>query len=424
MNHIITYVSNIMTTFNTYAKDNQFIAGMLGLYGLGIMSYFFKDVPRQIWSTIKKFSTTTVTLTSSNDSFHMFLRWYEKKGYAKKGRYIKITNGRFGDESMIKSVGYGTHYFIYKYRLIILHLIAKETAGVDRDKDHLTMTLVGRSHKVFDNIFNDVEFSQQDTSKFVIKKFKESWWARSSEQRPRRMNTIFLRKGIKERLLNHLNKFVSMEKWYLESGIPYQTGILLYGPPGTGKTSIIKAVACYLGYQIHILKASSLHNIEEAMFNLPEKSLICIEDIDTNSATKQRHRIKRDVPKSKELTETVDEEDDGRLVLDLNFANLSDILNAIDGVQTNHGRILFLTSNNIENLDRALIRPGRIDLMLEIDYADNYVLKQFFNKFYSGYEFDYKKFIMKDYVTSAKIQNLILENIKDPHNVLKQLKEV
>lgn len=427
MTGLIQHVSEIITSFNTYAKDNQFIAGMLGLYGLGVVSYLFKDIPRKIWSQIVKFSTTTVTMTSANDSFHLFLKWYEVKGHAKKGRYIKISNGRWGDGRMIKSIGYGTHYFFFKWRLIILNLYSKDSVATDKDKDVLTMTMVGRSHKIFDDMFDDVTSSQSSDDKFIIKKFRDGWWTRSCEQRPRKMDTIFLREDIKNRLIKHIDRFVKMEDWYVKAGIPYQTGIILYGPPGTGKTSIIKAVANYLGYQIHILSASSLYKIEDAMFNLPEKSLICIEDIDTNSATSMRERLEVEGPEENgdvvvEDAKSDSPKDPKSIKLMFDFANLSDILNAIDGIQHNHGRILFVTSNHIDKLDKALLRPGRIDITLKIDYVDNYVLKQFFDKFFPGYKFDYMNFAIRDNVPSAEVQNLILENLDDPDNILLKLK--
>ena len=46
--------------------------------------------------------------------------------------------------------------------------------------------------------------------------------------------------------------------------------------------------------------------------------------------------------------------------------NLSDLLEAFDGVLEMKGRMMVLTTNHFEKLDPALIRPGRIDLTLEL----------------------------------------------------------
>jgi len=43
------------------------------------------------------------------------------------------------------------------------------------------------------------------------------------------------------------------------------------------------------------------------------------------------------------------------------FVSFSGLLNAIDGVRSQEGRILFMTTNHKENLDPALLRPGRAD---------------------------------------------------------------
>jgi len=125
LNFILIWMKGILNSFNIYAKEYPFIAGSISLWGLGTLSYLLKNIPRDIWSIIKKFSTTTITLTNSNDSFYLFLKWYEQNGYAKKGRYVKIENGRWGEGSMVISLGYGQHYFWYKKRLIIINMKQK-----------------------------------------------------------------------------------------------------------------------------------------------------------------------------------------------------------------------------------------------------------------------------------------------------------
>jgi chaperone BCS1 len=60
----------------------------------------------------------------------------------------------------------------------------------------------------------------------------------------------------------------------------------------------------------------------------------------------------------------------------------SGLLNALDGVRTQEGRILFMTTNHPENLDPALVRPGRVDLQVKLDYASFYQMEELFLRFH------------------------------------------
>lgn len=60
----------------------------------------------------------------------------------------------------------------------------------------------------------------------------------------------------------------------------------------------------------------------------------------------------------------------------------SGFLNALDGVASGEERIIFMTTNHPENLDPALIRPGRVDLMQLIDDADPAQARILFDRFY------------------------------------------
>jgi AAA+ superfamily predicted ATPase len=62
--------------------------------------------------------------------------------------------------------------------------------------------------------------------------------------------------------------------------------------------------------------------------------------------------------------------------------NLSFLLNLLDGVLENPGRILIITSNYPEKLDKALIRPGRIDLFIKFSFCTRLVIKQMIDYFY------------------------------------------
>lgn len=56
----------------------------------------------------------------------------------------------------------------------------------------------------------------------------------------------------------------------------------------------------------------------------------------------------------------------------MNALTFSGFLNSIDGVRSQEGRIIIMTTNFKERLDPALLRPGRIDESYEINYASRY----------------------------------------------------
>ena len=193
-------------------------------------------------------------------------------------------------------------------------------------------------------------------------------------------------------------------------------------PPGTGKTSIIKGIADYINYDIHILNVSKLQDIEKAIFALPPKTILVIEDIDTEYSTNKRHpsviqqqkpRIESNNEENINSSETKEE-----TFIPWKMVDLSDILNSIDGIYSVHGRILIMTTNHIEKLDDALIRPGRIDIKIEVTYIDTYAYQNFFKCFYPDYVMPMVVPISN--LSPASLQNIILNNLQSPEEVLRQ----
>ncbi len=61
-------------------------------------------------------------------------------------------------------------------------------------------------------------------------------------------------------------------------------------------------------------------------------------------------------------------------------------MNALDGVASGEERIVFMTTNHLERLDPALIRPGRVDVAELVDDATPEQAKTLFTRFYGGGE--------------------------------------
>ena len=62
--------------------------------------------------------------------------------------------------------------------------------------------------------------------------------------------------------------------------------------------------------------------------------------------------------------------------------SFSGLLNALDGVAAQEGRVVFMTTNHREVLDPALIRPGRIDVAFELSYAGVDELRRMIERFF------------------------------------------
>merc|ERR1739848_974160 len=74
---------------------------------------------------------------------------------------------------------------------------------------------------------------------------------------------------------------------------------------------------------------------------------------------------------------------------------LSDLLEAFDGVLEMKGRMMVMTTNHLEKLDPALIRPGRVDLSLEFKRCNKKAIGDFFETFFPGNNLEVKNVKME-----------------------------
>lgn len=194
-------------------------------------------------------------------------------------------------------------------------------------------------------------------------------WKEFGQARRRRpISSVVLDVNKKERILDDVREFLKSSKWYEERGIPYRRGYLLYGPPGCGKTSFITALAGHLEYSICVVNLSDPGLTDDRLNYLmavaPTQSIILLEDIDSAFV-------------SREETQSMKVAYEG-----LNRVTFSGLLNMLDGVASSEARILFMTTNYLERLDPALIRPGRVDVKEFIGFAtDDQLMKAFLNFF-------------------------------------------
>ena len=251
---------------------------------------------------------------------------------------------------------------------------------------------------------------------------------------------------------NRIELFSNNQEWYKSRGIPHTLGILLHGPPGTGKTSMIKSIAKDTDRHIINIKLRDT-TTQKQLFNLffsekikikegnrneeviikQNKRIYVIEDIDclTDIVLDRSCKIEN-VRNTKSYTNDYNseynpnrKEDDSDNEQDK--LNLSFILNLFDGVLETPGRIIIITSNYPEKLDKALIRPGRIDINVNLSYCDKDMILNMFNDFYNCNDcvlefIDDKKLLDLNF-TPAFIQSILCNNYDNKYGFVDCLKK-
>src|ERR687885_332674 len=135
-------------------------------------------------------------------------------------------------------------------------------------------------------------------------------------------------------------------------------GILLYGPPGTGKTLLAKAIANEAGAKFYSQSASAFVEMfaglgaarirklfEEARKNAP--SIVFIDELDAVGTARTGHGFTREQDQT-----------------------LNQLLVELDGFETADQMVVMGASNRLQDLDPALLRPGRFDRQVLIGAPD------------------------------------------------------
>lgn len=114
----------------------------------------------------------------------------------------------------------------------------------------------------------------------------------------------------------------------------------------------------------HLPSIREDNELERLFSSLPPRCIVLLEDIDAVGTKRKGHYD--GAPDSEKKNEEGSESDgsDDSDSYSRSRCTLSGLLNVLDGVSSQEGRIVLMTSNMAHKLDKALVRPGRIDKMI------------------------------------------------------------
>ncbi|KAK1981974.1 BCS1 N terminal-domain-containing protein [Colletotrichum cereale] len=407
----------------------------------GGATFAWRYFSEYLWERVEKHLMSTVEVRTDDEIYNILMSWVAAQRFAKNSRRFVVNTNlssrswflwRWDDEEeeenddisptdgspsefgqkkkpLAYTPSFGSHSFWYRGHLLLFKRSQnREQASylVVSEREEISLSCFGRNPWILKELLQEAraEYQKKDSQKTMIYRGStragstEPTWQRCMARTSRPFSTVILNEKTKKDLVDDVADYLSptTRKWYSNRGIPWRRGYLLTGPPGTGKSSLSLALAGFFKMRIYIVSLSSIsaneENLATLFAELPRRCVVLLEDIDTAGLTHTREDIGAIHP-------TEHKESSGEMVLgQLTPGNptnqpsgrlsLSGLLNILDGVASQEGRVLIMTTNHVEKLDKALIRPGRVDQIVNFTLADDEIIGAIFRAIYAPLEGD------------------------------------
>lgn len=386
------------------SQQNQFLSGGLVLMLIGAVAAYARRLPGRMYHWILSCFIITLDVTNEDPVFLWLAGWLSMQPYSRRARNLSVTTYRdsYGnlrragrrtgggevtsapssssskqEEPQLPEIIFtpapGNHVFFYKRRPVWLVRNRQDQKPEEGGysfftKETFQIRLIARSQATAKALIEEarqLSYVERETRTDIYVYSGYDGFRRVDSCDARPLSSIFLPEGQVDDIVGKIGKFLGNQQWYQSRGIPWRMGFLFHGIAGTGKSSLIRAVTGDYKMDLYLINLADRMDDSRfayALASVPPRSAILLEDVDAIF----NHREKNDDVKN-----------------ELSFAG---VLNALDGVASREGWVIFMTTNHKERLDSALIRKGRADHHFEFGHATAFQGASIFSAFFPDAE--------------------------------------
>ncbi|KAI9848882.1 MAG: hypothetical protein M1837_006398 [Sclerophora amabilis] len=411
----LSVISNI---FVEHLHDCFTVAVAICGFIYGLLVTFDK-----IWPWVKPTLVSTVLVRSDDDLFAAILKWLENRHLSQDMRSTKastrplispsVTSGLDAENYLSFSPGEGTHSFREDGRLYYLRrkVEVRETRPNGPPLESLTITTLRGGRRDLHRLFNrakkayDAQQPLQVFSPEGEMRRPFSPWCLARIDRGRPLESVVLDLKMGEEMIEDIEWYLSPEgrAWYHHRHFPQRWGYLFHGPPGNRKSTFAQVIARHFRLDLYIINAADLGLNDESIRllfrTLPTCCIVLLEDLEARSNISK-------------------------------YISISGLLAVIDSPIAPEGRLLIVTTNNIDELDTKLIRAGRIDKKYLFDNATKMQVEAIFRNTFPSNQFDgidsfasqIRDAVPDRRVSVAELQNYLRDHVNSPGRAVEEVR--
>ncbi|KAL1511793.1 hypothetical protein AB1Y20_005079 [Prymnesium parvum] len=352
---------------------NQFATGGVAVLLTGAALAATRTAARAALELALRRCVVRAELDSRDDSYRWVVAWLAAHPSAREARHVTVCTSlrRVGhtpidadadaDEERLLLVPAGTSLLSHAGKWL---LVRREEDAERKEREGLSLQLLLGSREQMAALLREAREAYAARARERTRVYfadEYGGWACVASVARRPLDSVVLSPaGAAAAVRDDCARFLARRAWYGARGIPYRRGYLLHGPPGTGKTSLVGALAGELQLPIYSLSLASGRltddTLAEALAAAAPRCLLLLEDVDAAFGGREGAGGAR-----------------------LTFSGL---LNAIDGVAAQEGRLLFMSTNHLDRLDAALVRPGRVDVRVHLGLCSREQAAAYARRFY------------------------------------------